>query len=340
MSSRRIDVLLAPRRRTARWPSWSPRPAGRLSTGPSCSRHHVDAVVALDAAAGVDDVDEQMVLGVDGHAGQVGADLGRPRRCGCGTGQHCFLKTTLPGDGVARLLGQRQQLVDHLLAVGVGQAAARRQRACGRWRRASCRDERPGPASDRASDRRAAPCRFSTPSSKACVESGRLSSTRRAASARGRREPVEPFDRAPGRRSARRWSPSAVEQAGRQLRRRARRDRCRAARRRPRRRRDGCRATARAALEAFVVRFLLVAKLACRAEAISASVLLEGLAAPRAVASLSEVPLAALDKPGTRSAISFSVCLQVASSLLGSCGQPLASAGQRRRSANRSVDCP
>ena len=49
---------------------------------------------------------------------------------------HWFLKTSLAVGRVALLLGERQQLVDHLLPVGVGQAAALRRAAAA----AACRD--------------------------------------------------------------------------------------------------------------------------------------------------------------------------------------------------------
>src|SRR5205807_685388 len=81
------------------------------------------AVVALDAAARVEDVDNQVALGVDRHAGQVGADLGALAavRVTLGT---LVLEDHLAQVGVPFAFGQRHQLVHDLLAVGVGQATA------------------------------------------------------------------------------------------------------------------------------------------------------------------------------------------------------------------------
>ena len=74
-----------------------------LSVCPSAVRTGIDAVVAFDGAAGIDQVDEQLVLGMHGHAGEVGADLGPF------AGMHVALRALvfvdeLAGGGVAFLL--------------------------------------------------------------------------------------------------------------------------------------------------------------------------------------------------------------------------------------------
>ena len=62
--------------------------------------------VPLDAPARVEDVDQQLVLGVGGHAGQVGADLAPLAAVACGTWRTAAVKTSLPLRGVAALRGR------------------------------------------------------------------------------------------------------------------------------------------------------------------------------------------------------------------------------------------
>ena len=102
-------------------------------------------------------VDEQLVLGMDGHAGEVGADLGAFAGVRVALGTLVF-EDELAGGGVARLLRERQQLVEHFLPVGIGQAAAGFEQAAGAVGESGGRDDWPGPAFDRATGRRAAAC--------------------------------------------------------------------------------------------------------------------------------------------------------------------------------------
>ena len=72
-----------------------------------------------------------------GHAGEVGADLGPFAGMRVALGA-LVLEDQLAGGGVALSFGQRQQLVEHFLPVGIGQAAAA-LRAGGAARLAICR---------------------------------------------------------------------------------------------------------------------------------------------------------------------------------------------------------
>ena len=121
----------------------------------------------------------------------------------------CLVKTTLPAIGVAGLLRQRQQLVDDLLPVGVGQAAAAREQRLGPRGDRAGRGGRPGPASGRASARRAAPCPSRAASSRARVPSGRPSSSRSAAARADGGQRRQLLRRRPGRRRPPRCAPTA-----------------------------------------------------------------------------------------------------------------------------------
>ncbi len=82
-----------------------------------------DAEVALDISAWVQNIDQQMFFGVDRHAGEVGADLFALAGMAMALGA-VVLEDQFAGVGVAALLGDGDELIDHFLAIRIGQAAA------------------------------------------------------------------------------------------------------------------------------------------------------------------------------------------------------------------------
>ena len=99
---------------------------------------------------------------------------------------------------------------------GSGRPPPCAEQRLGPRRRSSGRDGRPGPASGRASARRAGPCPVSSAASKAGVQSARPSSVRSAVAARAGRQRRQRFDQ--GRADRRRLAAGhGVDQAGGQL---------------------------------------------------------------------------------------------------------------------------
>ena len=92
--------------------------------------HGIDAEVPLDAAAGVDDVDQQFFFGMHGHAGQVGTDS-RPFARVYVTLRAMLFENLFAGRSVPLALDDRQQFFDDLLAIGIGQPAPFRQKLLG-----------------------------------------------------------------------------------------------------------------------------------------------------------------------------------------------------------------
>ncbi len=86
--------------------------------------------VAFDAPARVKDVDQELGLGMSGHACEVWADLASLAAMHVALAALLFEDELSPG-GVTRLEDGGCERVDHLLAVGVGQAAAAREELLG-----------------------------------------------------------------------------------------------------------------------------------------------------------------------------------------------------------------
>ncbi len=137
---------------------------------------------------------------------------------------HCFLKTTLPATASPVCSRQRQQLVEHLLPVGIGQAAAALQQSPRAAGDAAGRDARPAPASGRATGRPAARCPRRARRASASVHSARLEqhAQRRGAGRRRRASASSARSAAPA--AGRLAGAQRLDQARGQLRRRARRD--------------------------------------------------------------------------------------------------------------------
>ncbi len=88
------------------------------------------AEVALDRAVRVEDLGEELLLRVDGEAGQVRRDVG-PHLAVAVAGGADRLEHLAAPLGVAGLLGQREELVEDRLPVGAGEPAALREQLAG-----------------------------------------------------------------------------------------------------------------------------------------------------------------------------------------------------------------
>ena len=114
---------------------------------------------------------------------------------------HCCWKTSLPAAASPPSEHRRRELVDHFLAVRVGQAAAAGAAASWRGRRSSVRDGRPGLASGRGPARETGACPVSS-----ALDQGRgpvgaaeqRLQDRRAARGRQRRQPLDQRVARPG----------------------------------------------------------------------------------------------------------------------------------------------
>ena len=87
-------------------------------------RDGVGAVVALDGAVGIEDVDQKFLGRVHGHAGEFRTDLAPFTRVHVALAA-LLLEDRLAARGIAAGEHNGQHLVDHLLAVGVRETAAR-----------------------------------------------------------------------------------------------------------------------------------------------------------------------------------------------------------------------
>jgi len=85
-------------------------------------RHRILAVIPLDASAGIHDLDQQMIFGVDCHAGEVGTDFSAFVAVRV-TFRAMILEDNLAAGRVAFGLGQRHELIHDFLAIGVRNAA-------------------------------------------------------------------------------------------------------------------------------------------------------------------------------------------------------------------------
>jgi hypothetical protein len=90
----------------------------------------VHTEIPFDAAAGIEDVNQKLVLGMDRHACQVGADPLALAGVHVALGA-LILKDFLSRRRVTRFLNLRQKLCDDFFAVGTGKSARLLQHGLG-----------------------------------------------------------------------------------------------------------------------------------------------------------------------------------------------------------------
>ncbi len=86
--------------------------------------------IALDGSARVEDVDQQLVAGQGGHAREVGPNLAALIAVSVALGA-LLREDELARGGVSALIDLGRDGVDHVLAVGVGKAAALLEQSAG-----------------------------------------------------------------------------------------------------------------------------------------------------------------------------------------------------------------
>ena len=86
--------------------------------------------VSLDVPARIEDVHQKLLAGMRGHAGEVRPDLAAGARVGVALGT-LLLKDELSFGWLATVEHRRRQVVDHLLPIGVRQAATAGQELLG-----------------------------------------------------------------------------------------------------------------------------------------------------------------------------------------------------------------
>ena len=161
---------------------------------------------------------------------------------------HCCLKTSLPCAASPPFRTTGGQRVDDLLAVGVGQAAALGEQRLGPVGDRPGPGGRPGPASGRARAGDSGPCPPRSPSSEGAGPVGPAEQRQDRPACRDGRASSARSASTSGRPDLGRVAPAdGVDQAGRQLGRRPRRDQGEQRRERPRRRSCGTRSSCRAA---------------------------------------------------------------------------------------------
>ena len=89
--------------------------------------------VSLDAPVGVEDVNEQLLLGMDSRAGELRADVRSLAAVNMALRTQLLVELFAPGR-VSRLAGYREHAIDHLLAVGIGEGACAGEQLRGQCR--------------------------------------------------------------------------------------------------------------------------------------------------------------------------------------------------------------